>query len=856
MALIHLRLQRVGERNNHRWWVIAQAKSKHWKGSNHYERIGYWYPKKAESYDRSIVFNFHKVKYYLSHGALPTKGVYKLLQKTGIVPPLPIPYGSSQTYIKEEKPLHIREFKKVRWGLYGLDSVVQTKKRKNMANAYPNTRYNNFDYFSLRNTIVQNQLDNYISQRLSELELLANNQENTSKLKETGELYTSEIESTKNKLHSKKKPSHTDSDTGDINSDEPEFIQRKRNFEIVSKKLKNYLEYEYKYLRGNDLSYQTYVRKLEKLARKNGLDENAFNEFNKLVTSERERNEVIIKRLSHRFHLDYKNSKEFKKQFFDKLNNGIEDEDVYKKFVNEDLDEIQKQINTVVNEYVNRIGEDYTKILYKNERKRLKNNVDNANELVEDYKILRLAKLMKKLKEAYLFDITNEIENINEDANKDINKNESVSEQVNNILNQSKSIRQSYLKSVDNLLTEEDFIRNINIIKTSQLKNKDKNQKIIDDKLNKFYFHALNDRILNSNTFIKFKDKLLLNNNDIKLDDIYCLNDELIDSVTFEIERLLKKNYELNDLYNDDSDNIKTTVKRSKEIDAKLSNLKDKYGEINLLYDDIYSQDTNLKDDLRKLKNDYKYELVDNVLLEKKFKSSYRKFIEEYNKDNDALQTNIININGININKKTKTIRNRLLGDDPDVRKKYTEIYNKIVQDLIEESKGLKEPYNPKKAFEVDDKEDNEDKSYEMYYYYIRRDVEKEKLGDVLSFYDYDGLYYDPGLFALDKTPVINKKVAIHKNKARNTPEELEIFEANEMRNVFNNSIEYSFKKSFTISNLRLNHISYRFTELFGNNCDLIYPEGFRHLETFEMYIKEFPNASPRDYEDESKCII
>ena len=55
------------------------------------------------------------------------------------------------------------------------------------------------------------------------------------------------------------------------------------------------------------------------------------------------------------------------------------------------------------------------------------------------------------------------------------------------------------------------------------------------------------------------------------------------------------------------------------------------------------------------------------------------------------------------------------------------------------------------------------------------------------------------------------------------------------------------------ISGPTITFIMNRFVELFGNNSDIIYPEGFRHLENFELYKGVFPDRTPKDYQDECK---
>lgn len=778
MRGVRLRLQKVGVKNHHKWWIIAQPHNRSFGGSNYLERIGYWFPHKRQTVERSIVLNTHRIKYWLATGATPTNGVYKLLAKAEMLPKKPIPLGCKYVYEKPKKEYKLSDFKNIRWGFAGIDVVTPLRKKTQFIK---NRRYTDCYIPESKRAAIQNQIENYIVQRLGELEHLAKNTENTKELRKTGEFYSPEIF-----YQSKKKEINTDCDTDLINSDEPEFYQRKRNFQILSKKLKGYFDNTYKFLHGKDLQYNEYVRKIEKLTRKTGLDEKAFLEFNRLVTIERERNEVLIRRLSRRFHLDFEKSEEFKEQFFKSMNNGVKDEALYKKFVKEDLEEIEKAVNQTVNKYYIRIGHDYKAIL--KEEEKLKNQ-----DLVEDFKILRMAKILKKIKESYMYGINREEFKEGASAN-------------NSILGLTKSIKADYLKALDNHLIDPELLN-----KTAEKFNKEKG-------LDSYFFHSVNDKIIGSPTFKRLQKKLLLsdhidsNSNSQEISDIYFINDEIIDSLCTEIETMLKKSFELNDIYNDDEPDLIVQTKRSKAIDKRIKDLKEKYGDVNVLYDDIYGDSEEMKSEIRNFKQEFDYEVVQNSHLEYKFKSCYKKFTLE---------------------KK----------DNADIRKKFAETYNKAIQDLLLESQGKKEIYKPNLET-VDDE----------FYYNVRRDIETEKYGETISFFNYEDYYFDAGIFALDKTPVVYRRVGLTKKKAKKfTPEKKKIHEANSAKQYNWESIEHSLTKSFNVNKTQLEHIINRFVDLFGNNSDIIYPEGFRHLETFEIYQQHYPKLTPLDYQEESK---
>lgn len=68
-------------------------------------------------------------------------------------------------------------------------------------------------------------------------------------------------------------------DTDQINSDEGEFFARKKNFEIVSKKLDIYMKEKFNLFRGKDLKYNNYVRKIQKLSMKQSLDIEGYKDY-------------------------------------------------------------------------------------------------------------------------------------------------------------------------------------------------------------------------------------------------------------------------------------------------------------------------------------------------------------------------------------------------------------------------------------------------------------------------------------------------------------------------------------------------------------------------------------------------
>lgn len=67
--------------------------------------------------------------------------------------------------------------------------------------------------------------------------------------------------------------------TTDIESEEADIFERKNKFEVLLKRLENHRK-ETAHLRGNDLRYNIYMRKLNKLTRNDlGLDVEAYKDY-------------------------------------------------------------------------------------------------------------------------------------------------------------------------------------------------------------------------------------------------------------------------------------------------------------------------------------------------------------------------------------------------------------------------------------------------------------------------------------------------------------------------------------------------------------------------------------------------
>lgn len=58
------------------------------------EKLGIWAPHRRATVPRQITLNKHRVRYWLSVGATPTRGAQRLLEKFEFVPKRPTPFGS------------------------------------------------------------------------------------------------------------------------------------------------------------------------------------------------------------------------------------------------------------------------------------------------------------------------------------------------------------------------------------------------------------------------------------------------------------------------------------------------------------------------------------------------------------------------------------------------------------------------------------------------------------------------------------------------------------------------------------------------------------------------------------------
>lgn len=107
---VKLKLVNHGCKNNPYWWVVAQPHQAKLTG-RYLEHLGIWAPIRRATVPRQVTLNKHRVRYWLSVGAQPTKKVQRLLHKFDFMPKPASPFGQQHTYAKPERQYHMTHFR-------------------------------------------------------------------------------------------------------------------------------------------------------------------------------------------------------------------------------------------------------------------------------------------------------------------------------------------------------------------------------------------------------------------------------------------------------------------------------------------------------------------------------------------------------------------------------------------------------------------------------------------------------------------------------------------------------------------------------------------------------------------------
>lgn len=233
---VKIKLRDQGIKRQPKIWLLVQPCKKNLKGK-YLERIGVWMPMERKTVKRNIAINIHRANYWLSVGAIPTKGAHRVLSRFGILPALNSAYGSTQSYEKPERVYQTTHF----WGFgkqkFGANKVAMHYKQKM--------------------------------------------QEEMNLIERKRRLAAESLHNVGGSITNAESAIDTDAeDTDGIDSDDPDIFERTRKFDLVLKKFNKHRNEKLVALKGNDLRYNVYLKKLQKLSRKDlGLDVAAYKDY-------------------------------------------------------------------------------------------------------------------------------------------------------------------------------------------------------------------------------------------------------------------------------------------------------------------------------------------------------------------------------------------------------------------------------------------------------------------------------------------------------------------------------------------------------------------------------------------------
>jgi hypothetical protein len=177
------------------------------------------------------------MRYWLSVGATPTPGAHRLLEAYGFVPRAPRPFGSKHAYTKPEKEPKKKFYTPFNEKRLKVNRVVLHYRQK-----------------------LQEEMNIIERKRRLNTEALAAGGTNLDAASVADELDAE--------------------DTDGMESDEADIFERKRKFEKLLKRFEKHREQNALVLRGNDLRYNVYLKKLNKYARKDlGLDIAGYKDY-------------------------------------------------------------------------------------------------------------------------------------------------------------------------------------------------------------------------------------------------------------------------------------------------------------------------------------------------------------------------------------------------------------------------------------------------------------------------------------------------------------------------------------------------------------------------------------------------
>ncbi len=352
-------------------------------------------------------------------------------------------------------------------------------------------------------------------------------------------------------------------------------------------------------------------------------------------------------------------------------------------------------------------------------------------------------------------------------------------------------------------------------------------------------FSKMSNYLVNTDTIKKYSGILIedtayetINSVDNPIDVIFSLDTDLIDKIMLVLVEKLSKSYEVNEVYQDELKDLAqfekeeiSRVQKRMNMKKDLFELKKKYGpNLNILYDDFQGETEEIKSEVRNFKNKYMDEI--EAELDIKFKDIFKLLADKTPKT------------------QSKTDNPAEFEKDQKFIEKFEEIYKKIMDEIRSKQKGTyKQP-------ETIEEEKNPEDDIVRLEYGIRNILQNKFLGVISVKDELMPKYID------DDVPDQNEYLPIPKRvfKEHKVPEEEEKTDINRRMKRFYDLINYSKTESTIIPKERVELIKDKFLEYFGRYNDIIYPDGFRHLESFEMYQSVYPLRDMSEYV--SECIF
>jgi hypothetical protein len=312
------------------------------------------------------------------------------------------------------------------------------------------------------------------------------------------------------------------------------------------------------------------------------------------------------------------------------------------------------------------------------------------------------------------------------------------------------------------------------------------------------------------------KEKILTNPN------IYLLNNELIDEVITSLLQKLKNKYEVNEIYRDEEKDLnkfeKDEIARSKrrsQMEARLGDLKKKYGDINVMYADLKGESE--YKDIYEFRREFGNDMDEKF--DVKFKKDLRIVKPEYTGNKYYTAEEI---------------------EEEKAREVKMDLIREKVEKEIEMIKlGKEVPKAETEANEEEKEMEDAIRSELMFKAFGHEDLS-------LSFIPLP----EENRPAIDFNPFIRIFRRKHKKDPK-APHQDEILKLNKRHNRENIILANSIQETMAIPVPRQKEIMKRFLDYFGKYSDTMYPEGFRHYENFEVYNSVFPLKTIADYQNE-----